>query len=55
MVYVVKNDEIGTILNRCDAWEADADLKMEAWARKEGYTILKAEITAMGDMVIWVE
>ena len=54
MVYVVKK-ATGEILNRCDAWERDADLKMEAWARDKGLKILGAEITTMGDMVIWTE
>ena len=55
MVYVVKKDEIGTIVNRCDAWEINAADKMRAWAIENGYEIIKEEITFMGDMVIWVK
>lgn len=55
MIYAVLNDEIGTILNRCDAWERDGDLRMAKWATDNGYTILNTEITLMGDMVIWCE
>ena len=55
MVYVVLNDEIGTILNRCDAWELDASTKMKFWAIHNGYSVIKEEITMMGDMVIWVD
>lgn len=54
MVFVVKK-ATGEILNRCDAWERDADLKMESWAREKGHMILGAEITTMGDMIIWVK
>lgn len=54
MVFVVE-ESTRKILNRCDAWETDSDLKMADWAEENGYTILKSEITSMGDMLIWVE
>ena len=43
------------ILNRCDAWETNSVEKMKAWAENNGYSIINAEITFMGDMIIWVE
>lgn len=57
MVYVVKDKKDGQfeILNRCDAWEMDADVKMRIWARDNGYVIVDVKITAMGDMLIVVE
>lgn len=55
MVYVVLKDEVGTILNRCDAWELGASDKMARWAVENGYKIAKSEITMMGDMIIWVD
>lgn len=54
MVYVV-NKADNKVLNRIDAWELGAPDKMASWAERNGYTILNAEITLMGDMVIWVE
>lgn len=57
MVYVVKDKKDGQfeILNRCDAWEMDADVKMRRWARDKGYVIVDVKITAMGDMLIVVK
>lgn len=54
MVYVV-DKETDTILQRADAWELDAPERLAYWAASNGYTVLKHEITPMGDMVIWVQ
>lgn len=54
MVIVVEL-ETSKILNKCDAWVRDADLKMALWAEENGYTVLKTELTQLGDLVIWVE
>lgn len=55
MIYVVKRDEIGTILNRCDAWEENGEQRMRRWCRDNGWVLTKVEITFNGDMVLWVE
>lgn len=52
MIYVVLKDEIGTILNKCDAWERDGEKRMRRWVRDNGYVAVDIEITFMGDMVI---
>lgn len=54
MCYVVSK-KTDMILNRCDAWEANSVEKMKEWAENNGYSIINAEITFMGDMIIWVE
>lgn len=51
MIYVVKGNDI---LNRCDAWIYNGTELMTEWALNNGYRVLSQEITANGDMVIWV-
>lgn len=51
MIYVVKGNEI---LNRCDAWIYNGAELMTEWALNHGYRVLSQELTANGDMVIWV-
>lgn len=54
MIYVVLRTN-NKILNRCDAWEQNGELRMRRWAREEGWVPTEIEITLMGDMIIWVE
>lgn len=44
----------GKILHRCDAWENGAYEKMRNWITENGFVIVDEDITAMGDMVMWV-
>ena len=59
MIYVVvrSKDEKwnNRIVNRCDAWEQGGELRMRKEAREAGWIPMESEITAMGDMIIWVE
>ena len=55
MVYVVLKDEIGTILNRIDAWVYGAEDIMKQWIKDSGFTLVEEQITMMGDMILWVE
>ena len=54
MLYVVKRDEIGTILARWDAWDIDCADKALAFIIAHDLEVLEDEITFMGDRVIWV-
>ena len=48
---IAKGNEI---LNRCDAWIYNGAELMTEWALNHGYKVLSQELTANGDMVIWV-
>ena len=54
MLYVVKRDEIGTILARWDAWYIHCTEEAEQFIKDNGLEVLDDEITFMGDRVIWV-
>ena len=54
MVYVVMAND-GTVLQSMDAWVADSVERMYQWAERNGYNVLFDEITAFGNMVLYVE
>lgn len=45
----------GKVLNRCDAWEQGGEDRMRKWITEKGWILTDVEITAMGNMVLWVE
>ena len=53
MIYVV-NVTNREIVNHCDAWELGGEDRMIKETRADGWTVVRDEITFMGDMVIWV-
>ena len=53
MLYIV-NKETDMILNRWDGWYIHAEDEAGAFIRENGLTVLKDEITLMGDRIVWV-
>lgn len=53
MVMVVR-EKTNEILYRGEAWEIGSVDKAINWAVENGYTPFKDEITAMGNMIIYV-
>lgn len=43
------------IINRCDAWELNGEARMRMEAHEQGWVPMESEITASGNMIIWVE